>query len=107
MTNQNFKLEFQLQYQRHFQTSTKNDAMEKQKLQRSMVYFSYLGYSTTAKKFEGVSSKMHQRSCPPQSKRKHQDLPFSSRLTTLDLPVGGKITMLRSFCQNEHLQKVM
>lgn len=98
---------FQLQYQEHFQTSTRNDVIEKQKLKSSMVYFSYVRYSNSPKKWEVVSFKTTPETVTPQSKRKYQDLPFSSRLTTLALPEGRKITMLRNFCQNEHFKKVM
>lgn len=91
--------------QEHFQTSTRNDVIEKQKLQSSMVYFSYVRYSNSPKKWEVVSFKTTPETVIPQSKRKYQDLPFSSRLTTLALPAGRKITMLRNFCQNEHFKK--
>lgn len=48
---------FQLQYQEHFQMSTRNDVIEKQKLQSSMMFFSYVGYSNSPKKWELISLK--------------------------------------------------
>lgn len=48
---------FQLQYQEYFQMSTRNDVIEKQKLQSSMVFFSYVGYSNSPKKWELISFK--------------------------------------------------